>query len=145
MGIVRLRLARVGCTHRPFFRLVATDSAAKRDGRHLEKLGFYDPLVVKEKKKDKKKNKEKDKDDQKDKEKEMSINIERVKYWLSVGAQPTETVQHLLSKAGLSAMDRKGGQRNRYVIDPSTGRPVAPEKNQKNFSDIKDDFSVEQI
>ncbi|GLJ22191.1 hypothetical protein SUGI_0416990 [Cryptomeria japonica] len=106
---------------------------------------LYPSSIFSEKKKDKKKNKEKDKDDQKDKEKEMSINIERVKYWLSVGAQPTETVQHLLSKAGLSAMDRKGGQRNRYVIDPSTGRPVAPEKNQKNFSDIKDDFSVEQI
>jgi small subunit ribosomal protein S16 len=74
--MVKLRLTRMGGKKRPFFRIVATDSRAKRDGRFIEILGTYDPV----------KNPP-----------EVHLNPERIKYWLSVGAQPTNTVRVLLN------------------------------------------------
>ncbi|MGI9014832.1 MAG: 30S ribosomal protein S16 [Phycisphaerales bacterium] len=76
--MVVLRLKRLGRTHRPFFRLNAIDKRAPRDGRVIEELGWYDPVA---------KNGD-----------QMSINVERVNYWLSVGAQPSRTVASLLRK-----------------------------------------------
>ncbi len=73
--MVKLRLRRMGGKHKPFFRIVAADSRFKRDGRFIEVVGYYDPVknppVVK-------------------------LNEERIKYWLSVGAQPTNTVKNLI-------------------------------------------------
>ncbi|MED6109273.1 hypothetical protein PIB30_031816 [Stylosanthes scabra] len=80
---VRIRFARFGHTHRPFYRIVAADSKATRDGGALEILGFYDPLAA-------------DGSDRK-----MALKFERVKHWLSVGAQPSEAVERLLLRAGL--------------------------------------------
>ncbi|KAL1371842.1 hypothetical protein HN51_002046 [Arachis hypogaea] len=80
---VRIRFARFGCTHRPFYRIVAADSKSTRDGGSLEILGFYDPLAGN------------------DSDRKMALKFERVKYWLSVGAQPSEAVEHLLLRAGL--------------------------------------------
>ena len=73
--MVKLRLTRMGGKKRPFFRIVATDSRAKRDGRFIEILGTYDPV----------KNPP-----------EVRLQDDRVKYWLSVGAQPSNTVKALL-------------------------------------------------
>lgn len=72
---VKIRLARTGAKKRPFYRIVAADARAPRDGRFLEKLGTYDPT----------KNPS-----------EVHLNRSRVDYWLGVGAQPTETVKRLL-------------------------------------------------
>jgi small subunit ribosomal protein S16 len=80
---VRIRLARFGRHLRPFYRIVATDSRNQRDGRFLERLGHYDPLPNKEGVKD------------------VVINVDRTKYWLSVGAQPSDTVRRLLGYAGV--------------------------------------------
>lgn len=77
--MVRIRLKKLGRKHRWFFRIVATDSRMPRDGRAIEELGTYDPLV-------------------KDEEKKVVLKADRVRYWLSVGAQPTEKVQVLLDK-----------------------------------------------
>jgi small subunit ribosomal protein S16 len=76
--MVKLRLARFGAKKRPFYRIVAMDSRGKRDGRYLEQLGTYDPL-----------------------QNPPVINLvaDRLKYWLSVGAQPTESVTQLLKTA----------------------------------------------
>ncbi len=77
---VRLRLARYGSKKKPFYRVVATDSRAPRDGRFIEILGFYDPR------------------------KEPSlvkIDKDRVHYWLSQGAKASETVGKLLKISGL--------------------------------------------
>jgi len=82
--VVRLRLKRFGRTHQPFYRLNAIDQRTKRDGKAIEQLGFYDPC-------------------NKDEEKQFSCNEERVKYWLGVGAQPSETVAGLLKKAGITS------------------------------------------
>ncbi|NIA08104.1 MAG: 30S ribosomal protein S16 [Actinobacteria bacterium] len=80
---VRLRLKRTGRRHLPCYRLNAIDSRAPRDGRVIEELGLYDPL-------------------QKQPEKQISFKRERIEYWLSVGAQPSETVANLLEKAGIA-------------------------------------------
>lgn len=75
--MVKLRLARFGMKKRPFYRIVAMDSQAKRDGRYLEMLGTYDPRQDPP---------------------AVTLVADRVRYWLSVGAQPTEAVEGLLRK-----------------------------------------------
>ena len=79
---VKLRLKRTGRKHLPCYRLNAIDSRAPRDGRAIEELGLYDPL-------------------QKDPDKQINFKRERIEYWLSVGAQPSETVANLLETAGI--------------------------------------------
>ncbi|XP_047164079.1 30S ribosomal protein S16-1, chloroplastic-like [Vigna umbellata] len=86
--VVKIRLARLGCRNHPFYRVVVTDSKTPRDGKQLEVLGFYNPISGK------------------DEEENMRLKLERVKYWLSVGAKPTEPVEYLLYRAGLG---RQGG------------------------------------
>jgi small subunit ribosomal protein S16 len=71
-----------GRRHRPFFRICAMDSRSPRDGRSIEELGHYDPLS-------------------RNAATQTVINADRVRYWLSVGAQPSEKVQVLLNKAGI--------------------------------------------
>jgi small subunit ribosomal protein S16 len=78
--MLRVRLARHGSKKRPFFWLVVTQAQAPRDGRFIEKLGTYDPL-----KKDDKSN----------------FEADRVRHWLSQGAQPSERVQRILAQAGV--------------------------------------------
>ncbi len=84
MGIVRLRLARFGRKNRAFYRVVAIDSRLAREGRPLEYLGTYDPIPS-----------------TRDGFKEVLLKTDRVKYWLSCGAQPSDTVARLLARARL--------------------------------------------
>ncbi|TWT40876.1 30S ribosomal protein S16 [Phycisphaerae bacterium RAS1] len=79
---VKLRLKRFGRTHKPLYRLSAMDSRCPRDGVTVEELGQYDPTNA-------------------DKSKQVQLNAERIKYWLSVGAQPSETVAGLLKLSGI--------------------------------------------
>ena len=81
--VVRMRLMRLGRTHLPFYRIVVADSKAPRDGKHVEKLGHYNPLP------------------DADGNKQLQLRMPRVKYWLSVGAQPTTTVAKLLGRVGV--------------------------------------------
>ena len=81
---VKLRLKRFGRRHRSFFRLNAMDARSPRDGRVIEELGWYDPNA-------------------KETDKRSSLNRERIEYWLSVGAEPTETVRQLLKHQGIAA------------------------------------------
>ena len=80
---VKIRLARGGSKKKPTYRIVAADSKSPRDGKFLEKLGTYSPLLPK------------------DSENRIKMNIERVKHWLSVGAEPTERVEKFLISNGL--------------------------------------------
>lgn len=77
---VRIRLMRMGRRKRPFYRVVAADSRAPRDGKFLDILGYYDPLKEPY---------------------EFKVDPEKVKLWLERGAEPTETVRALLKRAGL--------------------------------------------
>lgn len=78
-----IRLARAGTTKRPFYRIVVTNSRSPRDGDFIEKIGTYNPLL---------------KDDA---DSRVTIDAERAKYWLSVGAQPSDRVHLFLNKKGI--------------------------------------------
>jgi small subunit ribosomal protein S16 len=79
---MKIRLARGGSKKRPYYSIVAADSRMPRDGRFIEKLGTYAPLLPK------------------DSEDRVKINLERVQYWLGQGAQPTDRVARFLEAAG---------------------------------------------
>ncbi|MCL4171442.1 UNVERIFIED_CONTAM: hypothetical protein GTU68_053918 [Idotea baltica] len=79
---MKIRLARGGSKKRPFYRIVATDSRMPRDGRFIEKLGTYNPLLPK------------------DSEERVKMNMERIQYWLDQGAQPTDRISRFLEAAG---------------------------------------------
>jgi len=79
---VKIRLARHGSKKRPYYRIVVADSEFPRDGRFLENVGTYNPLVDPA---------------------EVSLKQERVKYWIDQGAIPTDTVKSLLKREGLFA------------------------------------------
>ena len=76
--MVKIRLKRMGMKKEPFYRIVVADSRTPRDGRFIEEIGYYNPVSNPV---------------------ELKIDEERAKYWLSVGAQPTETTRSLLNKA----------------------------------------------
>jgi small subunit ribosomal protein S16 len=81
---MKIRLARGGSKKRPHYSIVAADSRSPRDGRFIEKLGTYDPLLAK------------------DNENRVKIDVERVQYWLGQGAQATDRVQRFLEAAGVA-------------------------------------------
>ena len=81
---MKIRLARGGSKKRPFYRIVAADSRMPRDGRFIEKLGTYNPLLPK------------------DSEDRIKMDMERVQYWLDQGAQPTDRIQRFLEAAGVA-------------------------------------------
>jgi len=80
---MKIRLARGGSKKRPFYRVVAADSRMPRDGRFIEKLGTYNPLLPK------------------DSEERVKLDLDRVKHWLDQGAQPTDRVSRFLEAAGV--------------------------------------------
>ncbi|NDW53708.1 MULTISPECIES: 30S ribosomal protein S16 [Aliiroseovarius] len=80
---MKIRLARGGSKKRPFYRVVAADSRMPRDGRFIEKLGTYNPLLPK------------------DSEERVKLDMERVQYWLDQGAQPSDRVSRFLEAAGV--------------------------------------------
>ncbi|MCL4145917.1 UNVERIFIED_CONTAM: hypothetical protein GTU68_004191 [Idotea baltica] len=94
---MKIRLARGGSKKRPFYRIVAADSRMPRDGRYIEKLGTYAPLMPK------------------DSEDRVKMNMERIEYWLGQGAQPTDRIQRMLEAAGV----RPKTERN----NPKKGTP----------------------
>ena len=80
---IALRLSRGGAKKRPYYRIVAADSRSARDGKYLEQIGTYNPLLAK------------------DDEKRVVLNEDRARYWLGVGAQPSDRVLRFLDAAGI--------------------------------------------
>lgn len=80
---MKIRLSRGGSKKRPYYSIVAADSRMPRDGRFMEKLGTYNPLLPK------------------DSEDRVKMDMERVQYWLSKGAQPTDRIARMLEAAGV--------------------------------------------
>ncbi len=76
---VRIRMKRLGRKHRPFFRVCVMHQQNARDGKAIEEVGHYDPMV-------------------KDKSKRVTLDLERIQYWISVGAQPSDRVATLIKK-----------------------------------------------
>ncbi len=102
---VRIRMKQLGRKHRPFFRMVAIDGRAPRDGKVLEELGHYDPLV-------------------KDTDARAVLNGERIAYWLSVGALPSENCEVLIKKYGKHGTHL--AQQQAALEKIKTTRPQAP-------------------
>ncbi len=86
---LKIRLARGGAKKRPFYRIVIADTRSPRDGRFIEKIGTFNPLLPK---------------DSKDR---IVLDLERAKHWLSVGALPTDRVERFLDTAGLLKRNAK--------------------------------------
>ena len=80
--MVRIRLKRMGRRHRPFFRICVVDAREERDGRTIEDIGTYDPIVAEE-------------------DKKVTLKADRAEYWLGVGAQPSESAAAMLKRAGV--------------------------------------------
>jgi len=109
---VKIRMKKMGRTHRPFFRVCAMDQRKPRDGRVIEELGFYDPMCP-------------------ETDARAQLKSDRIDYWLSVGAQPTEKCATLIKKYGTSgthieaqrqALERLGHRKD-YTPAPVTASP----------------------
>lgn len=94
---ISIRLSRGGAKKRPYYRIVVANSRSPRDGKYLEQIGTYNPLLAK------------------DSPERVKLNEDRARYWLGVGAQPTDRVARFLDAAGI----RERAQRN----NPKKGEP----------------------
>jgi small subunit ribosomal protein S16 len=106
---VKIRMKRLGRKHRSYFRICATDSRAPRDGRVIEEIGSYDPMISLT-------------------DARCQLNLERVKYWLGVGAQPSDRVSVLIKKYGpegthLKEQEAAVAQWKAPKVVPDAGEP----------------------
>ena len=118
---LKIRLSRGGSKKRPFYRIVVAEASAPRDGRYVERVGHYNPMVAK------------------DNDQRLVVNGDRVKHWLGLGAQPTERVQKLLSTVSLtdpvklreqpkkSAPGKKRAEREAEAAEAATPEAAAEE------------------
>jgi small subunit ribosomal protein S16 len=102
---VRIRMKKLGRRHRPFFRICAMDSRAPRDGKAIEELGYYDPMI-------------------RDVDARAVLKADRIDYWLSVGAQPSEKVQALIKKYGTEGTHLE--QQKAALERLKASKPTAP-------------------
>ncbi len=110
MAVV-MRLSRGGSKKRPYYRIVVADQRAPRDGKYLEQIGMYNPLLAK------------------DDEARMKIDSDRAKYWLGVGAQPSDRVARFLDAAGLREREARNNPNKAKPGEKATER--ADEKAEK--------------
>src|SRR5215467_152211 len=96
---LKIRLTRAGAKKRPFYRIVVADSRAPRDGRFIEKIGTYNPML------------------KHDDPQRVTFNTERMQHWLKVGAQPTDRIAMFLGKAGLAPVPAQREQTPGQVIE----------------------------
>ncbi len=118
---LKIRLSRGGSKKRPFYRIVVAEASAPRDGRYVERVGHYNPMVAK------------------DNDQRLVVNGDRVRHWLGLGAQPTERVQKLLSAVSLtdpvklreqpkkSAPGKKRTEREAEAAEAATAEAAAEE------------------
>jgi len=92
--MLKIRMSRGGAKKRPFYKIVVADSRRPRDGKFIEKVGFFNPLLPK------------------DKKERLNLDIERIKYWLAQGAQPSERIARFLGQAEVIPMP---AQRNNPI------------------------------
>jgi small subunit ribosomal protein S16 len=95
--MLKLRLSRGGTKKRPVYKVVVADSRFARDGRFIEKLGYFNPLLPK------------------DKKERIGLEAERIKYWLGQGAQPTTRVARILGENELIPMPKNGNNPNKAI------------------------------
>ena len=109
--MLKIRLSMGGVRKRPVYKIVVADSRAPRDGRFVEKIGLFNPLLPK------------------DKKERIKVEAERVKYWISKGAKPTLRVSRILGEAQLMPMPKPGNNPHKAV----------PKKERKKTEDTKEE------
>ena len=119
---LKLRMSRHGAKKRPFYRIVVADSRAPRDGRHIEILGTFNPLLPK------------------DSEERVKLKEERVKHWLGVGAQPSDRVHRFLDAAGILKRDARN---NPQKALPGKKRQEREEAQRQAEADAKEAAEAE--
>jgi len=107
---VVIRLARAGTKKRPVYHIVAADSRSPRDGRFIERLGYFNPLLPK------------------DKEDRLKLDMDKVKAWIGKGAQPSDRVMRFLDAAGVAKREKRN---NPERAIPRKERKAAREEQQK--------------
>jgi small subunit ribosomal protein S16 len=114
---LKIRLARAGAKKRPYYRIVVADSRSPRDGRYIEKIGTYDPLLPK------------------GSPERIKLVEERVKHWLGHGAQPTDRVLRFLDVAGIRKRDARAnpqkGQPGKKRLEREEAKRTAAEEKAK--------------
>jgi small subunit ribosomal protein S16 len=105
-----IRMARAGTKKRPFYHIVAADSRSPRDGRFIERLGYFNPLLPK------------------DKEERLKLDLDKVKEWMKKGAQPSDRVMRFLDKAGVAKREKRN---NPEKAIPRKERKAANEEKTK--------------
>ena len=106
---LRIRLARGGAKKRPFYRIVVAENTAPRDGRFIEKLGTYNPLLPKEH------------------PERVVLNTERIQHWLSKGAKPTDRVLRFLDAAGLARRPERNNPKKAQPGEKALARKAEKE------------------
>ena len=94
---LRIRLSRAGAKKRPYYRIVVADSRSPRDGRYIERLGTYNPMVAK------------------DNESRVTLKQERINYWLSQGAKPSDRVARFLGEANMITLPERSEQTKQHL------------------------------
>ena len=135
--MLRIRLSMIGAKKRPIYKIVIADSRFPRDGRFIEKVGLFNPLLPKEKKE------------------RIKIETERVKHWLSKGAKPTVRVSRILGEAQIMPMPKAGNNPQKAIpkkdrkkdgTEPSKEEPKkeAPKQEAKKEEPKKDEKKEEK-
>jgi small subunit ribosomal protein S16 len=116
--MLTIRMARAGTKKRPFYHIVVADSRAPRDGRFIERIGYFNPLLPK------------------DKTERLKLDLDKVKSWMSKGAQPSDRVMRFLDAAGIAkrekrnnpqkAIPRKERKAQAEAAKAAAGAPAAP-------------------
>ena len=112
-----MRLSRGGRKNRPFYRIVVTDKRMPRDGRYIERLGTFNPLLAK------------------DNTQRLSFNEERIKYWLGQGAQPSDRVARFLGQAGIIPMPEQGNNPKKGEPSEKTKMRLADKEEKKKAAE----------
>lgn len=133
---MKIRLARAGTKKRPFYRIVAADSRMPRDGRFIEKLGTYNPLLPK------------------DSAERVKMSLERIKYWMDQGAMPTDRVSRFLETAGVldkqersnpkKALPRKKAQERAEAAAANEAKDAATSQDAQHEDANAEDAKVDE-
>ena len=115
--MLKLRLSMGGTKKRPVYKIVVADSRFARDGRFIEKLGFFNPLLPKEKKE------------------RVGLEEERIKYWLSQGAQPTTRVARILGENKIMEMPTKGNNPQKAIPKKDRKKDEGEAKTEEKKAD----------
>lgn len=129
---VRIRMKKMGRTHRPFYRVCAMDKRSPRDGRVIEELGTYDPMCP-------------------ETDARVTLKADRIDYWLGVGAQPSDKVATLIKKYGTggshldqqqAALERLS-QRKEYTPAPEPAKKKKEEKQEEAKAEAAEEPAAE--